>query len=146
MTDEQTPGPSIPAPAGAGGRLPPWQSALHGFRHVFDMYKELDTKGIKLRWTDRATAILLLVSVALNLVILFAYSNEPEFSIMWMVVSSTLSLLAVFAYIGNRFGLVRILGARETILVFQMLVGAFLLGMYFMAQASILISLVMHAL
>lgn len=89
---------------------------------------------IKLRKSDRATWILLVVAVGLIIAAQFLSAQKN----LCTIIADALMAVVLFAFLGMRFGVLRSLSARQAVLTWQLIVGSFLLGMYFAFNTQIL--------
>jgi hypothetical protein len=89
---------------------------------------------IKLRSSDRATWILLIVALGLVVAAQFLQNQKN----LCTLLADALMAVVLFAFLGMRFGVLRSLSARQAVLTWQLIVGSFLLGMYFAFNTQLL--------
>jgi cytochrome c biogenesis protein CcdA len=89
---------------------------------------------IKLRSTDRATWVLLIVALALVVAAQFLQNQRT----LCTIIADALMAVVLLAFLGMRFGVLRSLSARQAVLTWQLIVGSFLLGMYFAFNTKLL--------
>jgi lipopolysaccharide export LptBFGC system permease protein LptF len=85
-----------------------------------------ETGVIKLRKADRVTWILLLIALGLICATMFVQNQKGVLTL----IADALFAVVLFAFMAMRFGVLRSLSARQAVLVWQLIVGGFLLGLY----------------
>ncbi len=93
-----------------------------------------DAGTIKLRSTDRVTWVLLVVAVLMIIAAQFLQNQKN----LCTMIADALMAVVLFAFLGMRFGVLRSLSARQAVLTWQLIVGSFLLGMYFAFNTKLL--------
>ncbi len=101
-------------------------------KYLQDAHAEAGT--IKLRSSDRATWVLLIIAVALIVAAQFLQDQKN----LCTLIADALMAVILFAFLGMRFGVLRSLSARQAVLTWQLIVGSFLLGMYFAFNTKLL--------
>jgi Na+-transporting NADH:ubiquinone oxidoreductase subunit NqrB len=101
-------------------------------KYLQDAHAEAGT--IKLRSSDRATWVLLILAVALIIAAQFLQNQKN----LCTLIADALMAVVLFAFLGMRFGVLRSLSARQAVLTWQLIVGSFLLGMYFAFNTKLL--------
>lgn len=93
-------------------------------KHLQDAHAE--TGVIKLRASDRATWILLIVALGLIVAAQFLQAQKN----VCTLIADALMALILLAFLGMRFGVLRSLSSRQAVLAWQLILGSFLLGLY----------------
>jgi hypothetical protein len=114
----------------------PRQSVVDGVVSSVKYLKEAhaDAGTIKLRSTDRVTWVLLVVAVLMIIAAQFLQNQKN----LCTMIADALMAVVLFAFLGMRFGVLRSLSARQAVLTWQLIVGSFLLGMYFAFNTKLL--------
>ena len=128
--------PDSPAPAAGGGTHVPRESMVGGFVSSVKFLQDAHAEAgvIKLRKTDRATWVLLLVALGLIVAAQFLQAQKN----VCTIIADALMAVVLFAFLGMRFGVLRSLSARQAVLTWQLILGSFLLGMYFAFNTKLL--------
>jgi len=94
--------------------------------------------GKRFRNSDRVTDILAAVSILLLLVVIIMPSGS--FQLPLIILCDVLFLLTVIIFTLNRFGILTALSERQFILVWDIILGAFLLGILFSANYALILN------
>ncbi|MBS1994577.1 MAG: hypothetical protein JSS86_02540 [Cyanobacteria bacterium SZAS LIN-2] len=117
----------------------PRQSVVGGLvssvKYLQDAHAEAG--AIKLRKSDKATWVLLVIAGVLLIAALFLQNQKTTVTI----IGDVLVAVVLFAFLAMRFGVVRSLSARQAVLTWQLIVGSFILGLY-CAFNSLLIAMI----
>jgi hypothetical protein len=103
-----------------------WESSFVALRYLSGIGR--DTQ-IKVRDSDRATSFSLLIVAFLTLVSLFV-PGLADFRFNLLAVCDVLAGVSVVFYIANRFGILSTLPPRAALLCWQLMLGAWFIGMY----------------
>ena len=103
-----------------------WESSFVALRYLSGIGR--DTQ-IKVRDSDRATSFSLLIVAFLTLVSLFV-PGLADFRFNLLAVCDLLAGVSVIFYIANRFGILSTLPPRAALLCWQLMLGAWFIGMY----------------
>lgn len=93
--------------------------------------------GKRFRYSDRATDILAAVSILLLLALVFMPVNS--FQLPLVVLCDALFLLTIIIFTVNRLGILTALTERQFILVWDIILGAFLLGILVSANYALIL-------
>ena len=104
-------------------------------KHLQDAHAEAG--AIKLRKSDKATWVLLVIAGILLIAALFLQNQKT----LVTIIGDVLVAVVLFAFMAMRFGVVRSLSARQAVLTWQLIVGSFILGLY-CAFNSLLIAMI----
>lgn len=115
-----------------------WLSSLAALRYVSTVQKDND---IKVRDSDKATAIALLLSCAVALVSLVVPQLEQH-RVNFVLVADALVGVSLFTYVVNRFGIVTTFQPRQALLTWQLMLGSSLLGIFLTINLALLIAAV----
>lgn len=99
-------------------------SLVSSAKYLQDAHAETDV--IKLRKSDRFTQILLLVA----LLIMGAAMFLPDQRNICSLLADLLMAVVLSAFMALRFGVIKTLKPRQAVLTWQLILGAFLLGIY----------------
>lgn len=99
-------------------------SLVSSAKYLQDAHAETDV--IKLRKSDRFTQILLLVA----LIIMGAAMFLPDQRNICSLLADLLMAVVLSAFMALRFGVIKTLKPRQAVLTWQLILGAFLLGIY----------------
>ena len=126
----------INAPVESSGERVARESVVGGFissvKYLQDAHA--DAGIIKLRKSDRFTWVLLLVAFGLIVAAQFLQNEKTICTLL----ADALMAVVLFAFLGMRFGVLRSLSARQAVLTWQLILGSFLLGMYFAFNTKLL--------
>jgi hypothetical protein len=103
-----------------------WLSSIAALRYVGSISKDDD---IKVRDSDRATAIALLVCCVAALSCLLVPQLESH-RVDFVLAADALVGLALLMYVANRFGIVTTFAPRQALLTWQLMLGSSLLGIF----------------
>ncbi len=115
-----------------------WQSSLAAMRYIDGISKDHE---VKLRDTDRATSLALLVVCVFACLSMFL----PQLSAHRLPLVGAADVLlgmTLMTHVANRFGIVTTLTPRQAVLVWQLMMGASLLGVFMAINLGIVICLV----
>lgn len=115
-----------------------WMSSLAALRYVSSVAKDHE---IKVRDSDRATAIALLVCCAGALICLLIPQLEMH-RINFVLAADALVGLALFMYVANRFGIVTTFHPRQALLTWQLMLGSSLLGIFLTINLALVLAAV----
>jgi len=139
-------GESIPASPKAAvdasviNRRTRWGSSLAALRYVGSVQKD---EEIKVRDSDKATAISLLFCCAGALVCLIIPSLEQH-RVTFILAGDGLVGLSLLMYVANRFGIVTTFLPRQALLTWQLMLGSSLLGIFITINLAITIAYVIQ--
>jgi hypothetical protein len=111
-----------------------WQSSLAALRYIDTISKDNE---VQLRDTDRATSLALLVVCVVAFVSLLIPQLEPH-RLPLVLSADVLVGVGLMMYVSNRFGIVTTLTPRQAILVWQLMLGASLLGIFLCLNLGLL--------
>ncbi len=103
-----------------------WLSSLAALRYVGSVSKDQE---IKVRDSDRATAVALLVCCFAALICLLIPQLEAH-RINFILAADALVGVALMMYVANRFGIVTTFLPRQAMLTWQLMLGSSLLGIF----------------
>jgi hypothetical protein len=136
-----TTGPGNPAYSNPGGgivqRRSRWYSSLAALRYVNSLSKDDD---VRVRDSDRATSIFLLIGAILTIVSLVVPQLAPHRVPLVLVCDALVGVMLVF-YVANRFGILNTLSPRQALLTWQLLMGASFLGIFLTINFALIIAL-----
>ncbi|HEY9679674.1 MAG TPA: hypothetical protein V6C76_16845 [Drouetiella sp.] len=136
-----TVGPGNPAYSNPGGsivqRRSRWYSSLAALRYVNSLSKDDE---VRVRDSDRATSIFLLISAILTIVSLLLPQLAPHRVPLVLVCDALVGAMLMF-YVANRFGIINTLSPRQAILTWQLLKGAAFLGIFLTINFVLVIAL-----
>lgn len=115
-----------------------WQSSLAALRYIDGITKDHE---VKLRDTDRATSLALLVVCVFACISMFV----PQLSshrIPLVGAADVLLGLTLLTHVANRFGILTTLTPRQAVLVWQLMMGSSLIGVFMAINLGIIICLV----
>ncbi len=115
-----------------------WQSSLAALRYIDGITKDHE---VKLRDTDRATSLALLVVCVFACISMFV----PQLSshrIPLVGAADVLLGLTLLTHVANRFGILTTLTPRQAVLVWQLMMGSSLIGVFMAINLGIVICLV----
>jgi hypothetical protein len=113
-----------------------WSSSLAALRYVSTVQKDNE---IKVRDSDKATAISLLLCCAVALVCLVVPGFEA-FRITFVLAADVLVGLCLMMYVANRFGIVTTFLPRQALLTWQLMLGSSLLGIFMTINLALIIA------
>ncbi|MBI4532659.1 MAG: hypothetical protein HY711_01830, partial [Candidatus Melainabacteria bacterium] len=130
-----------------------WQSSLAALRYVSNVSKDNE---VKLRDTDRATSLWLLVVciLAVLCLVLPQFAQSAPGPLGWLfgfmamqrmplvLAADVLVGVALLMYVANRFGIVTTLTPRQALLTWQLMLGSSLLGIFLAVNLGAIISFV----
>ncbi len=96
----------------------------------------------RFRYSDRVTDILGAISILLLLVIVVMPTNAYQMPLM--LFCDGLFLLTVVVFTMNRLGILNSLSERQFLLVWDIILGAFLLGLLFSANSTLILNYMKH--
>jgi hypothetical protein len=143
----QTPGPaaagtkSSSEPAESAGlvqRRSRWYSSLAALRYVSSLSKDDD---VRVRDSDRATAIALLISSILTVLSLVFKPFAAHRLALVLACDALVGLMLLF-YVANRFGILNTLTPRQALLSWQLMMGAGFIGIFTTINLAVVIALV----
>jgi glucan phosphoethanolaminetransferase (alkaline phosphatase superfamily) len=114
-----------------------WLSSMAALRYVNSVSRDDE---IKVRDSDRATAIALLVCCFAALACLLIPQLEKH-RINFVVAADLLVGLALLMYVANRFGIVTTFQPRQALLTWQLMLGSSLLGIFLTINLALLLAL-----
>lgn len=115
-----------------------WQSSLAAIRYIDGISKDNE---VKLRDTDRATSLALLVVCIFACLSMFL----PQLSAHRVPLVGAADVLlgcTLLTHVANRLGIVTTLTPRQAVLVWQLMMGASLIGVFMAINLGIVICLV----
>lgn len=117
-----------------------WGSSLAALRYVSSVQKD---EEIKVRDSDKATAISLLLCCAGALVCLVVPGFEMH-RVTFVLAADALVGLSLLMYVANRFGIVTTFQPRQALLTWQLMLGSSLLGIFLTINLALIITAVIH--
>lgn len=117
-----------------------WISSLAALRYVSSVHGDDD---IKVRDSDRATTIALLVCCVIALACL-VFPQLEQHRITFVVAADLLVGLALLMYVANRFGIVTTFKPRQAVLTWQLMLGSSLLGIFLTINLALVLALVVQ--
>lgn len=136
-----TVGPGNPAYSNPGGgivqRRSRWYSSLAALRYVNSLSKDDD---VKVRDSDRATSISLLIGAIFTIISLVVPQLAPHRVPLVLVCDALVGVMLLF-YVANRFGILNTLSPRQALLTWQLLMGATFLGIFMTINFALIIAL-----
>lgn len=115
-----------------------WYSSLAALQYVSSLSKDDD---VRVRDSDRATAIFLLISATLTVLSLVIPTLAPHRLTFMLVCDILLGVMLVF-YVANRFGILNTLSPRQALLSWQLMMGASFLGIFMTINLAVIIALI----
>ena len=130
-----------------------WQSSLAALRYVSSVSRDDE---VKLRDTDRATSLWLLIVclLAVLCLVLPQFAQTAPGPLGWLfgfmavqrmpliLAADVLIGIALLMYVANRFGIVTTLTPRQALLTWQLMLGSSLLGIFLAVNLGAIICLV----
>jgi MFS family permease len=117
-----------------------WLSSLAALRYVSGVQKDNE---IKVRDSDKATAISLLLCCAAALVCLVVPGFEA-YRVTFVLAADVLVGISLLAYVANRFGIVTTFLPRQALLTWQLMLGSSLLGIFLTINLAMIIASVIQ--
>ncbi|HEY9680808.1 MAG TPA: hypothetical protein V6C86_04430 [Oculatellaceae cyanobacterium] len=103
------------------------QSITDGVLGSVKHLQEAHATGLSsIRKTDRVSQVILVLAI----VAVAVAQVMPGEQFIVMVIADVLLALSLCAFLALRFGVLRTLGTRQAILVWQLILGSFLLGLF----------------
>ncbi|HEY9754110.1 MAG TPA: hypothetical protein V6C97_02990 [Oculatellaceae cyanobacterium] len=103
------------------------QSIADGVLGSVKHLQEAHATGLSsIRKTDRVSQVILVLAI----VAVAVAQVMPSEQFIVMVIADVLLALSLCAFLALRFGVLRTLGTRQAILVWQLILGSFLLGLF----------------
>jgi hypothetical protein len=124
--------------AGLVQRRSRWYSSLAALRYVSSLSKDDD---VRVRDSDRATAIALLISSILTVLSLVFKPFASHRLALVLVCDALVGLMLLF-YVANRFGILNTLTPRQALLSWQLMMGAGFIGIFTTINLAVVIALV----
>lgn len=124
--------------AGLVQRRSRWYSSLAALRYVSSLSKDDD---VRVRDSDRATAIALLLSSILTVLSLVLKPLAPHRLALVLACDALVGLMLLF-YVANRFGILNTLSPRQALLSWQLMMGAGFIGIFTTINLAVAIALV----
>lgn len=115
-----------------------WQSSLAALRYVSSVSRDNE---VKVRDSDRASSIALLIVCAIALISLVLPQLATQRHI-FVAVSDVLVGVCLLMYVANRFGIVTTLTPRQALLAYQLMLGSALLGIFLAINLTVVIAFV----
>lgn len=115
-----------------------WQSSLAALRYINSVSQDNE---VKVRDSDRATSLTLLIVCVIALVSLVAPFLAP-WRIGFVGASDVLVGVGLLMYVANRFGIVTTLTPRQALLTWQLMLGSSLLGIFMAINLAMVIGVV----
>lgn len=117
-----------------------WLSSLAALRYVSGIQKD---EEIKVRDSDKATAISLLLCCAAALVCLVVPGFEA-YRVTFVLAADALVGISLLMYVANRFGIVTTFLPRQALLTWQLMLGSSLLGIFMTINLAMIIASVVQ--
>ncbi len=117
-----------------------WLSSLAALRYVSGVQKDNE---IKVRDSDKATAISLLLCCAAALVCLVVPGFEA-YRVTFVLAADVLVGISLLMYVANRFGIVTTFLPRQALLTWQLMLGSSLLGIFLTINLAMIIATVIQ--
>jgi hypothetical protein len=122
----------------AEGRRSRWATSLDALRYVNSLSRD---DYVKVRESDRATSILLLIGSILT-VISLVFKPLAAHRLSLVLFCDVLVFFTLLFYVANRFGIVRTLTPRQALLTWQLIMGGIFLGIFITINLAVTIALV----
>jgi hypothetical protein len=113
-----------------------WLSSFAALRYVSTVAKDHE---IKVRDSDRATALALLFCLAAALACLAVPQLEAH-RLDFVLAADLLVGLAILMYVANRFGIVTTFLPRQALLTWQLMLGSSLLGIFLTINLALILA------
>jgi hypothetical protein len=114
-----------------------WHSSLTAFRYVNSLSRDDE---VKVRDTDRATSIALLVVSILTVLSLIIRPFATHRLDLLLVCDLLVGASLIF-YVANRFGILSTLPPRQALLAWQLMMGAGFIGVFTTINLAVIIAL-----
>jgi hypothetical protein len=114
-----------------------WHSSLTAFRYVNSLSRDDE---VKVRDTDRATSIALLVVSILTVLSLIIRPFSTHRLDLLLVCDLLVGASLIF-YVANRFGILSTLPPRQALLAWQLMMGAGFIGVFTTINLAVIIAL-----
>ncbi|HEY9716764.1 MAG TPA: hypothetical protein V6C69_04820 [Trichormus sp.] len=124
--------------AGLVHRRSRWYSSMAALRYVSSLSKDDD---VRVRDSDRATAIALLISSILTVLSLVFKPFASHRLALVLACDALVGLMLLF-YVANRFGILNTLTPRQALLSWQLMMGAGFIGIFTTINLAVVIALV----
>lgn len=128
MAESENPKTDGAAAEGGGGKTPPRRAGLRNFfaamKHIYDAS---GAESVSQRTSDYVTIALVVVCI-IALVAAVALPLPPEVPPSLKLLPLALTVFAVIFYIVNRLGIVLSLSQRQALIIWQIIIAAFWLG------------------
>lgn len=130
--------PQTAAAEGVFKRRPVWKACLDAYTYVSSISQD---EGVKVRDSDRATSIALLIT-SLAAVGGMVYEPLAPHRMALILSCDALIGLSIFYYIGNRFGIIGTFNPRQALLAWQLMMGATFFGVFLAINLALLLGLI----
>jgi len=114
-----------------------WQSSMAAIRYVSSVSRDNE---VKIRDTDRATSICLLIVVFVALLSLTVPILAAQ-RVPMVIAVDVLVGLSLLYYVANRLGIVTTFTPRQALLSWQLMLGSSLVGIYMAINLAVIIGL-----
>jgi hypothetical protein len=117
-----------------------WQSSLAAVRYVSSVSRDNE---VRIRDTDRATSIALLITcIAALLALVLPFDWLSQHRVPFVLAADVLVGVSLLMYVANRFGIVTTLTPRQALLTWQLMLGSSLLGIFMAVNLGLVIAIV----
>lgn len=123
---------------GIAARRSRWESSFAAFRYINSLGRD---EEVKVRDSDRATTIFLLLASILTVLSLFI-KPIAGMRLQFVLICDALVGVMLIFYLANRFGIVNTLTPRQALLAWQLIVGAAFLGIFMTINLAVVIGMV----
>jgi len=138
FSDSDQPAKVVPADS-ALQRRSVWYNSLSALKYVSGLSKDDE---VRVRDSDRATAIALLISCILSGVSMIIPALAPLRLALMGICDALIGVILVF-YVASRFGIINSMSPRQALLAWQLMMGASFLGIFIAINLAFVIGLVL---
>jgi hypothetical protein len=114
-----------------------WQASYEALNYVLGIERS------KLRTADRTTDILL--GLAILSIVLLSFAPSEAWQVPLAFGCDILCLIIVLSFLGNRLGILRTLNQKQAVLVWDIVMGALILGVLVAVNSMLFIRTLLHA-
>ncbi|HEY9778498.1 MAG TPA: hypothetical protein V6C81_32370 [Planktothrix sp.] len=115
-----------------------WYSSLAALKYISSLSRDDD---VKVRDSDRATSISLLIASVLTVLSLLFPPLAPHRLALVLICDALVGLMLLF-YVANRFGILNTFSPRQALLSWQLMMGAGFLGIFATINLAVAIALI----
>ncbi|MBC7996662.1 MAG: hypothetical protein IAF58_01895 [Leptolyngbya sp.] len=128
-----------PEKTGIALRRSRWESSSAALRYINSLGRDQE---VKVRDSDRATTIFLLLATILT-VLSLAIKPFAGMRLQFVLVCDLLVGVMLVFYVANRFGIINTLTPRQALLTWQLIMGAALFGIFMAVNLAVVIGLLL---